>query len=138
MIAFTITLHCEGGPRDVEVRVYESLRSMRSAAACYDDRREGRQLDGSSFLGICHRFEDYDCRDGEATRGPLCAIVRLAKPHIGVGIVSHELAHAAVWLWELEHPDERLEVANDEWFCWTLGELVRQTVDVMQRRGVYD
>lgn len=137
MIAFTLTIHCEP-PRAVEVRIYENLRAMRAAASRYDLARNDRAFDASSLLGICHRFQQYTCANGKAEIKPLCAIVRLAKPHIGAGILSHELAHAAVWMRELQFPNDPLVADDDEWLCWVLGELVSCAVGQMQAREIYD
>jgi hypothetical protein len=73
-------------------------------------------------------------------RSPLCAIVRLAPPHIGVGMVAHEMGHAAVWMWEIQNKFSTktpLTCANDEWFCWVFGELMRQTIINLYEKGVY-
>lgn len=126
-------------PREVNVRVYKSLRALRSACTQYENitaSRRRRQLNAfSDTVGICHRFHSYD-RDDKLS--PLCAIVRLALPYIGVGVVSHELAHAVVWIRELSGVDEPLRCSNDEEFCWILGDLVRQTINTMNDRGVFD
>jgi hypothetical protein len=124
-------------PRDVRVIVYDSIKGFRIAATRYDNTsksktRKGRGMN-SNTLAICHRFELLD--DGKSL--PLCSIVRLAEPNLGVGIVSHELAHAALWVYELSE-DKPLVCDNDERFAWVLGELVRQTVTQLYERGVYD
>lgn len=135
---FTITVEFEV-PRAVRVVVYDSLKGLRVAASRYDNatrsRRRRRRGGYVDTLGLCQRFEWYDAA---GKLDPVCAIVRLAEPHLGVGMISHELAHAAVWMRELIDGDEPLTCANDERFCWVLGELVRQTVNVMNDRGVYD
>lgn len=84
--------------------------------------------DGDKPVGLCHRFEH---------RGDdLVALVRLAPPHIGIGVVSHELAHAAVWIRELDE-DTPFISDNDERFCWVLGELVSKTVTKLYEHEVY-
>jgi hypothetical protein len=126
-------------PRAVRVVVYDSHKGLRIAATRYDNvaRRRNRRTHGrfKDTLGICHRFE-WQSSDG--TKQPLCAIVRLAEPELGVGIISHEMAHAAVWIRELNGDLDPLTCANDEPFAWLLGELVRQTINGMNERGVYD
>jgi hypothetical protein len=64
----------------------------------------------------------------------------VAPPNIGIGIISHELAHAAIWLWAIENKfDEKaLTCENDEWFCWVLGELVRETVNKFYEIGIWE
>lgn len=125
-------------PREVRVVVYDSVKGLRIAASRFDSitksRRRKQRGQFRDTLGICHRFEHYD-RDGALQ--PLCAIVRLAEPNLGVGIISHELAHAAVWMWELANERTQLTCENDEQFAWVLGELVRQTINHMSERGIF-
>jgi hypothetical protein len=66
--------------------------------------------------------------------------VRFAVPNVGAGIVAHEMAHAAVWLWAIKNKfDENvpLRCDNDEWFAWILGELVRQTTVKLHEKDIY-
>lgn len=127
---FVITIH-DDTERSIRVVIHESTRALRSAATRYD-RASGNpdSAHANITLGLCHRFH--------MEKDPLCAIVRLAPPHIGVGVVSHEMAHAAVWIHELDNPRKTpLDNSNDESFCWNLGELVRQTVKKMYEAGIY-
>lgn len=138
---FTITVEFDQ-PRAVRVIVYDSIKALRGAATRYDNdkarrsrRRRGRHAD---TLGVCHRFEERIIDGDQDESQALCAIVRLAEPNLGVGLISHEMAHAAVWMRELSEGKKPLTCANDETFCWTLGELVRQTINTMTERGVYE
>ena len=141
MIAdFTITIHSDP-PRAVQVKVHENVVSLRSATTQYarrwNKRKKDHQATHKDTLGVCHRFHNQDMRTGKSD--PLCAIVRLAPPNLGVGIISHELCHAAVWIWELDNQfkDTPLTCENDEQFCWNLGELVRHTINKMNEKGVF-
>lgn len=126
---FTITIH-SNPPRDIRVVVHDSVAALRSAATRFD-KKWGQKTDHSDTLGICHRFNMMN--------QSLCAIVRLAPPNIGIAVVSHEMGHAAVWLHELEEKfEESLTCANDEPFCWNLGELVRQTTNKFYELGLYE
>lgn len=133
---FTIRVKYEV-PRAVQVIVYDSIKGFRIAATRHDNTLKSKKRKGrgtySNALGVCHRFELL--YDGNSL--PLCAIVRLAEPNLGVGIVSHELAHAALWVYELSE-DKPLVCDNDEPFAWVLGELVRQTVNKLNEHGIYD
>lgn len=136
---FVVNVEFETKPREVRVIVYDSVKGLRIAATRYDNlirsKRRKRGGEFSNTLGICHRFEWYT-KDGKTH--PQCAIVRLAKPYLGVGIISHELTHAAVWMHQLSKPEELLTCDNDESLAWVLGELVRQTINAMNANGVYD
>lgn len=135
---FTINIQEARKPLAVRVKVHDNVAALRSAAAKYTNlsntRSRGKKnsADFSDTLGICHRFH--------MQHTSVCAIVRLAPPHIGAGVVAHEMGHAAVWLWEIENKFSRkepLHCANDEWFCWVLGELVRQTTIQLIDRKIY-
>lgn len=126
---FTITIHTDP-ERSVRVVVHPTVRALR-AAATRMDRVYGVEYNTGDDkpVGLCHRFEG---------RGDdLVALVRLAPPHIGVGVLSHELAHAAVWVHELNSGGKPLVPENDEFFCWVLGELVSKTVTKLYEHEVY-
>lgn len=135
---FEITVEYET-PRAVRVMVYDSLKGLRIAATRHENvtvsKRRKKHGAFADTLGICHRVEWLD-REGNSK--PQCAIVRLAKPHIGVGMVAHELTHAAVWMLELNGEPAQLTCENDEPLAWVVGELVRQTVNKMHEHGIYD
>lgn len=131
---FTVTVHEARKPLAVHIKIHESTAALRGAAKRYSKLGDPHsQDDFSEVLGICHRFHMADC--------PIVALVRLAPPHLGAGLVAHEMAHAAVWMWEIHNKFDRkfaLDNSNDEWFCWVLGELVRQTTIRLYEDGVYD
>lgn len=132
---FTITARLDSGDRDVRVVVHDSLAALRSASTRFD--QAGRDAHADTF-GICHRFESrYVAADGSETPDPLCAIVRLADGYVTPEIVSHELAHAAVWLKELDGPPADLLCDNDEWFAGLLGRLVADAFRVITDVGVW-
>lgn len=137
MIAdFVITIHSDP-PRAVQIKVHDNAFYLRSAVTQRGrkpgSRKKKAPAADKDLLGVCERFQII--RNGETI--PLCAIVRFAPPDIGIGIVSHELAHAVVHIWNLDHPGEILNDENDEDFCWNLGELVRQTVNKFYEKGIY-
>lgn len=133
---FTITIHDVSKPLAVQVKVHDNIRALRSAVTQSDNRIGGRKKKSTNkykdTLAICQRFH--------MAGSPVYAIVRFAEPHIGAGIVTHELAHAAVWLWAIKNQfDENvpLHCGNDEWFAWILGDLVRQTTLQFIEKGLY-
>lgn len=130
---FTITINTGRKPMAVRVKIHDNIAALRGAATRYDRGRPKEEQDHSEILGVCHRMHWA----GEK----VVAIVRLAPPHIGAGMVAHELTHAAVWMWEIENKFSRkipLTCNNDEWFAWILGELVRCTTTQLHEQGVYD
>jgi hypothetical protein len=129
---FTITTHEGRKPMAVRVKVHDNVAALRGAATRYDKHRPKQEQDNSGIAGICHRRHMMG--------DPLVAIVRLAPPYIGAAMVAHEMAHAAVWMWEIQNKFNRkvaLQCDNDEWFCWILGELVRCATVKLYEEGVY-
>lgn len=127
---FTITVEEARKPLAVQVKIHDSVAALRAASTRYDRVTDKNSKAVTDLLGVCHRFHMAD--------NPVCAIVRLAPPNIGAGIVAHEMGHAAVWLWEVHNMWKKpLCNLNDEWFCWTLGELVRQTTIQLIERDIY-
>lgn len=132
---FEITIKDVTKPMVVRVVVHDTLAAMHSAVTRQDNRlrkkkRKGRNND---YLAICQRFNMW--------RSPQYCIVRFAPPYIGAGIVAHEMAHAAVWLWHVKNQFEDvplLDDENDEWFAWILGELVSRTTEIFYKKGVYE
>jgi hypothetical protein len=140
---FTITIHRDDRPdRSVRVIVHDNVYALRSAVTQYG-RKNGTGKAEKGLLGVCHRFHNQRYSGRGKNRkwepDPLVAIVRLAPPDIGIGIVTHELAHAAVWIQEIDDDfkDTPLICQNDEDFCWNLGELVRQTVNKLYEKEIY-
>jgi len=132
LVDFTIHIVDGRKPMDVQVKIHDNLAALRSAATRHTNVWVDPPVNGdhSRVLGICHRFHlDND---------PVVAIVRLAPPELGIGIISHELAHAAVWIREIETKFEKqpIDCSNDERFCWILGWLVHCTVEVMYQNGL--
>lgn len=94
--------------------------------------RTAQDVNLETCLGVCHRFH--------MANNPVYAVVRLAPPNLGAGIVAHELLHAVVWLWQIQSKfDKKLQLTceNDEWFAWVLGELVRHTHNKLWEHGLY-
>lgn len=115
----------------VQVKIHDSVGALRGAAKRFDQLR-GHVDEVDNCVGICQRRH--------MAGDPLVAIVRLAPPYLGIGILSHEMAHAAVWMWEIQNKFNRkipLICSNDEWFCWILGELVSTATAVLYEKGIY-
>lgn len=128
---FTITVHEARKPLAVRIKIHENHASLRGACKRYDKIYGQGDEDFSEVLGICHRRH--------MANDPVCCLVRLAPPEIGAGILTHELAHAAVHMWEIQHKFDgtALSCENDEWFAWVLGELVRQATRTLYAKGIY-
>lgn len=113
--------------REARVAIYAT------AAALNADAGERDGLVG----GICHRWSTTDYAGTPVVR-PEVGMIRLAYDHLGIGVVSHECAHLAVHVWNLDRPlGEVIDDDTDEPFAWLLGDLVRQVVNALRDRGHY-
>lgn len=135
---FTIMIHDVPKPMGVRVVVHKNLAGMRSACTQTDrilsSRKKKKKNQYKDLMGICQRYHMQD--------SSTYATIRFAVPHIGAGMVAHEITHAAVWLWEIKHqfkhvPTLAEDSEGEEWFAWILGELVRQTIVQFIERGLY-
>ena len=113
MRRWTITTHQTGRPRDVDIMLYPTTRSMRIAAAQWAHRRGGQET-FEHALGVCHGFEKVliDAEGFEHSER-LSSIIRLALEHVTVDIVCHEAVHAAQHLYRLDMIADRSALAVD-------------------------
>lgn len=137
---FTVTVRAEEDetPWQVRVVVHKSVRALRSAVTQYDSGRNVKDPEGGGKpVGVCHRFHYSNPKTGWVS--PLVALVRLAPPYLGGGVVAHELCHAVTWIREIEQDFKPAPMLsdNDERFCWLLGELVSVTTTALYASGVY-
>lgn len=131
--------------RKVRFVVYDKTSHLRAAATQYENVTKGRtkkrRCDYKNTVGICHPFElwkpEGKGKNKIMVQDPLCAIVRLARPNIGMGVLSHEMAHAAVHIHEMNTGGPVVQ-GEDEDFAWVLGDLVRQAVIKMNELKIYD
>lgn len=130
---FTITINQARKPMAVQVKIHNSLPALQRAAIKHSKIwRKDEVPELKEAAAVCQRFH--------LQNDPRVAIVRLAPPYLGIGFLSHEMAHAAVWMWEIENKFSKkvpLTCENDEWFCWVLGELVSKATAALYEKGVY-
>ena len=134
--SFRVSTKHSGRLRQVRVTVYDDIDELRRDAS--SGRWRSLKDAGDTpvdTLGVCHRTEWQS--DGKSL--PLCAHIRLHKDHMGVGIVTHEIAHAALFMYELDNP-ERLtteDIEHEEVFCHILGDLTSRVVSKLYAKGYY-
>lgn len=128
MRSWTVSTHASGRPRDVELHLYSSARSMRAAA----NRWAVEVGTGETFHnadGVCHGFDRIRVdEDGYEHEDELVCIIRLHEKRLRPDVVAHEVAHAAQHIYRLDLIDEDGAVsdhmhAGNEPFAWLMGEL---------------
>lgn len=91
-----------------EVVVHDSLQEMRKAASKYDIDA-GKDGDHTETYGVFHPFEKfYVDSTGKEIYHNQIGIVRFSKKHLSSEIVSHEIGHAAMWQYRLEHDKQAI------------------------------
>lgn len=136
---FQVTTNRSNRKRTVKVAVYDDLKHMQRDAQAWTKRSRGVTEYFTDALGVAHKFEhirvNEDGSDGESL--PKCGYIRLHKGHLKTGIITHEVAHLAVWIHHLD-ADGSLEPDNierEEMFCHVLGDLSAQIVSKLYKIG---
>lgn len=86
-----------GERRTVRVWIYDTLEELRDAAQRFNPNTEPGWFDDA--LGVCQTYDVADA-EGVVRLDPTAPmIVRLFRGELGVGVVSHELNHAATHIY---------------------------------------
>lgn len=123
------------------VIIYDKLEEMRAAANKFS-RQTGADEDNNEAYGVCHTFIRMKIgSDGSSKENPWSGIIRLAKPHLGNEVFSHELAHAALHIYRLDNKgkanfgtgiDDR-----EEQFCAIYGRLYRDFINKSYKYNIW-
>lgn len=124
----------DGPLKSIEIVVYRTIKDMRKAAARYSGAS-----DMSQTLAICHSFTHMKYgKDGSESIKPDSAIIRMNIRHCGIGILTHEITHAAVSIAETHRGVDNMPVnGDDEDIAWIMGDFVRLAVLEMYAHKVW-
>lgn len=119
-------------PNRLVVVVYDNLK---------DVRKWGRWNNGSPYgedtFGVTNKQSLYS-KDDELLK--VEAFIRLDKTHCPTGLVAHEVAHAAVYLFTQDgnrlHKDS--PISKEEKFCYLYGDLFHEVTKKMYKLGVWE
>jgi hypothetical protein len=125
LAAFTVKLSTESG--SIRIFVWRTLKDLRSHA-----RNETSMTHTGRIYGYCHTYDRF-YKSGR--RAADFAEVHLAAKYLGVSVLSHELAHAALaWAQRTKIDDLIADTENpavsdaEERFCYVLGDLMAEVV----------
>jgi len=143
-LTFRVTTRHSGRKRAVTVKVYDDLDDMRTAATRYA-RHNGTSEPGSfgDAHGVTHAFQVMTIGpDGEVqSSSEAAALIRFWRQRLGTGVVTHEVAHAAAAIYEQDwlpnHGPIHEGLANEEVFCYLVGDLASRIVKQLYRHGMY-
>lgn len=136
---FQVTTDRSGKSRTVRFVVYDDLKDMRKAASAWTWRTRQERDDFSGALGAAHRFERVTVE--EERSHPLCGVIRLHRDHLTMGIITHEVCHLALWIYELDSDGATLttgDIENEERFCHIVGDISSKLVRRVRKLGYYD
>lgn len=128
---FQISTNRSGRNRTFNVRVYDDLKAMRRDAANWTKRVRGESEDFGGALGVTHRNERLTVSEGkDDVSHDLVGMIRIHRSALRTGIITHEVAHAALWVFELDcggrPTTENHE--QEEVFCHIVGSLTAKFV----------
>lgn len=116
-----------GEPVTVRVWVHDTLEEMRAA---------GERFNGGDNTGAAALTQAMVSVDGHLVR----PIIRLARPHLGATVVSHEMHHAATALWGAHcaatGADPSLHHYNEP-FAYLYSDLLGSLIRALYRHGYY-
>lgn len=142
MKSFRVSTRHSGMRRIVRVSVYPDAPSMRRAARRYNEpwMDEAPQFTGA--LAVTHAVDiRHIGADGSEVRSPVAAHIRLCEEAIGTGVVTHEVTHAALAIYNQDCLEGQGPVHDDlpqeEILCYLVGDLAARIVNKMYELGYY-
>lgn len=144
-VTFRVSVGHSGRRRFVRVSVYETAEELRAAADRYN-KRIGAYTPGEfdHAHGVTHSFWSVliDGDGKEVRTGPSAAHIRLYRGALGMAVVTHEVAHAALAIYRQDCFGEQGSVHGDmeqeEVACYLIGELAARVVSGLYRYGFYE
>lgn len=145
-VTFRVSVRRSGRRRFVRVTVYDTVQELRLAADRYC-KRVGTYVPGEfdQAHGITHSsWSIFFGPDGEEASKDFAAAahIRLHRGALGTGVVTHEVAHAALAIYRQDCLEERGSVHDDmdqeEVVCYLIGDLSARIVNCLYRYKFYD
>lgn len=99
--SWLLTTELTGVERRVKIILYDTVEEMREAAGNWKFDSDGHEHYADA-LGITHTFYPKRFKNPAKKSPPHCAVMRLAREHTGLTIVSHEVVHLAQYLYGLD------------------------------------
>lgn len=127
-VGFQVSTRMSGQKRIVRVVVYDDIQELRRDGDKYNQNMNHEQSN-DGVLGLAHRYERIDIESD--TSHPEVGTIRLHKDFLRSGIICHEVAHIALWIYEtdIKKPLTTEDNENEEKFCHILGELTAKIVN---------
>lgn len=140
--SFRVSTRHSGSRRFVRVSLYSDAPSMRRAALLHS-QREGclRDDEYARAHGVTHSVDvRYIGADGSETRNPTAAHIRMYDGALGTSVVTHEVAHAALTIYNQDCLDDgpvHEDMSREEILCYLIGDLAARIVNKIHEFGYY-
>lgn len=117
----------------VRVVIYDNLKDVRKWG-----RWSGGKAFGETTYGVTNKQTVYT--DPKSDKPSLIeAIIRLEKDHCPTGLVAHEVAHAAIYIFTKDgnrlHRNQSINV--EEKFCYLYGDLFHEITKKLYKKGIW-
>lgn len=140
--SFRVSTRHSGSRRFVRVSIYSNAGSMRAAALKHSQREGYIRVDEyAAAHGITHT---YDVRtigvDGSEARSPTAAHIRMYDGALGTSVVTHEVVHAAVSIYNQDCLDDgpvHEGMDREEILAYLVGDLAARIVNKIYEFGYY-
>lgn len=100
----------------------------------HDTLEELQKLpNGEKAGGLCYRWHI----ENKPLKGQTFAHIHLVKDKLGIGLVTHEVVHAATQIYRLEHKMTEL-LDDDEPFAYCVGDLVSKLYNQLYKRNLIE
>lgn len=140
--SFRVSTRHSGSRRFVRVFIYSDAGSMR-AAALKHSQREGYIHDDeyAAAHGVTHTIDVLHIgADGSEKRSPTAAHIRMYDGALGTGVVSHEVVHAAMSIYNqdcLKDGSAHEDMSREEILAYLVGDLAARIVNKIYEFGYY-
>lgn len=128
----------------MRVSVYPDVKRLREVARRYSETG-GYAEQHESFtkaLGVTHSVDiRHIGADGSETKSPVAAHIRLWEGALGTGVITHEVTHAAMAVYNQDCLESQGPVHSDmpqeEILCYLVGDLTSRIVNKLYEFGYY-
>lgn len=140
--SFRVSTRHSGSRRFVRVSLYSDVGSMRNAALRHS-QREGwiREDEYCMAHGVTHTRDVLHIgADGSEKRSPMAAHIRMHKGALGTGVVTHEITHAALSIYNqdcLKDGPVHEDMNREEILAYLIGDLASRIVNKIYEFGYY-
>jgi hypothetical protein len=139
-VHFQVSTHRTGQKRVVHIHVYDTIAEMDRARRRYDRMLDGGSLpikeeDVWGWTQSSH-VENVDDH-GKVTIGGHMIHVRYVREHLGLAVLSHELAHAAIRIYRIDNGKGTENIENEEMLAHIFSDLCSAVNNKMYDKGLY-